>query len=608
MAIRVFHDEIIRLRIAFALMVGALAFICMMLWRIQVARGHEFQQNLERQSIRRVRLPGLRGHIYDRNGEQLAANRPSHCIAIYLEELRQPGTWAKTVERIEGMVADLSDKLGIPPQLTRSEIEAHIKRRLPLPLLAWKDIDQQTLAKWAELASNTPGVDIYTEAVRIYPRGSTACHTLGYVGRATIAPDEGSYHYYLPEMAGKSGIERRFDALLRGEAGGQLMRVDVTGYRHHDAELEKLTREPRAGDDIWLTLDVKVQTLAEEALGDDPGAVVVMDPNNGDVLAIASTPGFNPNEFVPYISSSKWRQLVGDANKPLLNRAVAGAYPPGSTFKPVVAMAALENGKVSGNTHYECNGRMTLGNVVFRCAHGRAHGNIAMREAIARSCNVYFYHLGLACGHDAVSHMAAALGLGEKTGIDIDYEVPGLLPDEGWMRRMYGHGWSAGDTVNLSIGQGALTVTPLQMAVVTSALANGGIVYKPRLIMGLKAAEEEKFRAFPPQKVNDLKWSVERLSTVRNGLKDVIMSDHGTGRAAAVPGLVFAGKTGTAEYGRKDERKYRGWMIAYAPFEKPQYAIAMVVENADSGGSTVGPKLKKLLTQLFSPAEGKGEG
>ncbi len=608
MAVRdLFDEEHLRIRLLLGLMLASFGLLLATLWHMQVAHGSQFQRDLMRQSIRRVRLPGLRGQIFDRNGVCVADNRPSYSIAVYLEELRQPGRWSRTIARVDGLLDELSSILEIPRETTKEDIQVHIKKRLPLPLLAWHDVDEKAMARLVEHASLLPGVDIYVEPVREYPLGGTACHVLGYVGRLDAPKDdEEPYHYYVPEMQGKAGIEKHFDSYLRGEPGGRLVRVDVSGFRHDDLGV----RESKKGRDLRLALDSRIQRILEDALSGQRGAGIIVDPSNGDVLAMASTPGFNPNEFVPSITARKWAEITEDEHKPLLNRAVAGAYAPGSTFKPVVAMAALESGKATDQTSFTCPGSFHLGRARFLCWYTQGHGLLDLRGGLQYSCNVYFFNLGLKCGYDAIYHMAEALGYGQKTDIDLDYEVPGLLPDSAWKERIYHDRWRDGDTCNLSIGQGALAVTPMQMVMMAATMANGGTLYRPRLVTGIREAGEKEFRPTPVRVGNELHWAPENIRAVREGMRDVVMAARGTGRLAGVPGVEMAGKTGTAEIGRKGEGHKLGWMIAFAPFDHPKYAMVLMIEEAVSGGSTAAPRVKQVMTGLFekpaAPAEGEG--
>lgn len=594
-----------RIRLITLAMLAAFGLLGGVLWKMQVARSQTYRQDLEKQSVRRVRIPGLRGRILDRHGQVLADNRPSYCIAFFLEELRQPGGTGNTIDHVESLVNDLAEVLGVEPDVDREDIQNHFRRRLPLPLLAWRDVSPQVFARWAEQATEIPGVDVFPRATRVYPHGKSAAHVLGYVGRTDLAAEESEpYHYYLPDMSGKTGVEKTMDHVLRGEAGGRLVRVDVTGFRREDPHLASMVRAPAPGRDIRLTIDLGIQQSAERALAGEHGAVVIMDAQNGDLLAMASAPAFDPNAFVPTISSRRWEALRKNPAKPLFNRAASGTYAPGSTFKPVVAIAALANGKATLEETVHCRGSFSLGRFTFRCAH--VHGDIGFQDSITRSCNVFYYRLGLQTGWAPIAHMASALGLGRKTGIALDHEKAGLLPDDAWMRRTFGHGWRAGDTVNGSIGQGALAVTPLQMAAVVAAFANGGTAIKPRLLQAVEADAGRGFVPRPREPGRPMNWREEHIGMIRRGMLGTIMGDHGTARGARVEGVRMAGKTGTAEYGRKEERKYRGWMIVFAPYERPRYAIAVVVDDAVSGGTSAGPIIHDIVGDLLGPGGGRG--
>jgi len=576
-------NDFLRLRAILLLMVGAFAFLGTVLWRVQVLNTSEYSSSLYRQSIRRVRLPASRGAIYDRNGICLADNRPSHCLGIYVEELKQPGRWENTVDEVERIITRLSGILGLRREVSRKDIRKHIRLRLPLPLPAWRDIDYRALARWAESSVRLPGVDIYVEPVRAYPWGPLAAHLLGYVGRAPPPSDDEPYHFYLPEMAGRYGIEQTMNDTLTGVAGGRLIRVDAAGFRHDEmAELP-----PRPGKDVMLTLDLRIQRLAESVLTNETGAAVVLDPRNGDVLAMASSPSFDPSRLR---ERSLFRRLNVDPGKPLFNRAAMGEYPPGSTFKPVVAIAALENRRANARTTFRCPGYFALGKTRFHCWRKSGHGEMDVRKALEQSCNAHFCQLGLTCGYARIYHMSEALGIGRRTGIDLGSESGGLLPDNTWKMQKYRDAWRSGDTCNVSIGQGALLVTPLQMAVLTATIANGGHVYRPRL------------RFTPGEKgilINNMRWSRRTLETVRGGMHDVIHSQQGTGKRARVEGVEMAGKTGSAEYGAKAERRTHAWMIAFAPFGAPRYVVAIVIENGVSGGVTAAPRIGELMKGMF---------
>ncbi len=569
------------------LMLGGFIVLANRLHSVQVKNSPVYTGAQQRQSVRRVLLPAPRGRIFDRKGLCLADNRPNYCIAVYLEELRRPGRWSRTVDAVDREVDRMASYLDIPRQITRDDIEQHVFKRLPLPLLAWQGIDMRTLARFSENMEATPGFDVYVQPERVYPRGTLAAHLLGYVGRDRPVLTNEVFHYDILGMRGRAGVERTADTQLSGTPGGQLITVTVTGYKHSTTN-----RAAIAGTDVRLTLDALLQQTLERLLGGRRAAGVILDPRNGDVLALASLPGFDPNGMSPVISRAAWKRLQEDRERPLLNRAISGVYPPGSIFKPMVALAALAQG-VSRDTVFECTGAFALGNMRLRCWAHAGHGTLAMRQALEQSCNPYFCSLGVNLGLEPIRLMSQQMGLGAKNGIEIAGEAAGLVPSDVWKRRVQRDAWRAGDTANLSIGQGQLLVTPLQMAVYAAALANGGRVLRPRLFLNPALPEGECLRK--------LEVAPQVMETVRGGMFDVIQAERGTGKRAAVKGLQFAGKTGTAEYGAAPNRRKHTWMIAFAPFDNPQVALAILVEDGESGGLTVAPIVNQIMRYLFVP-------
>jgi len=402
------------------------------------------------------------------------------------------------------------------------------------------------------------------------------------VGRADLAASsEEPYHYYLPEMAGREGMERVMDDRLRGQSGGRLIRVDASGFKHDETG----EREPVSGDDVHLTLDLGIQSIAENVLSNQPGAVVVLDARNGDVLALASAPTFDVESLK---SRPAWQRVVSNPNRPLLNRAIGGRYPPGSTFKPLIAIAGLQYKRTTPSTEVNCPGYYKVGNRPIKCWSKRGHGVLSLRKAIEQSCNPFFCDLGMRCEYQRVFHMADSVGFGHKTGIELRGESPGLLPGPEWKRRVMRDGWRSGDTCNVSIGQGALLATPLQMAMFAAAIGNGGHIYRPRLVnQGIAHGDL----------VNRMDWSPETLRVIRGGMHDVIEAPTGTGKRARIDGVAMAGKTGTAQYGQGLKH---AWMILFAPYESPRYAVAIVMENAVSGGITAAPRLRHLMQEIFT--------
>jgi penicillin-binding protein 2 len=610
-------DQRRRETVRFLLILGALAaamlFLAGSLWNVQVRRASAFETSFDRQSVRRVRLPAARGTIFDRNGDCLAGNKPNFCLAVYIEELRQPGKWSRTVAEVERVLDRTANVVGRPPGVTTEDIWKHIRQRLPLPFIAWRNLTFEELARWECSETEEPSVDVYVEPVRCYPRKSLAAHAVGYVRRMDPGQDGDMkpYHYYLPDFQGECGAERAFDSILAGEAGGRLIRVTAAGYKY-DAESE---REPVSGRSIVLTLDRRTQAELEAQLAGGVGAAVVLDPRNGDILGMASSPGFDLSDFSPAISRAALDRLTADPRRPFVNRAVRGLYAPGSTFKPIVALASLENRRATADQHFNCPGHFRLGDTFFRCWDPRGHGSPDLRKAIEQSCNAYFCQLGLRCGYDRIYHMAEALGMGRPTGVELAEELGGLLPDSRWKERCHGDIWRPGDTCNASIGQGPILCTPLQMAVVAAALANGGLVYRPRLLLEILDPGANPYTAESPGRavrpgalVTDMGWSRTSLNEVRGGMYDVVNEEDGTGARARVAGVEVAGKTGTAEYGTRVNRRKYAWMIAFAPYANPRYAVSIVVEDALSGGRTAAPKVARILAAAFAAEAAAADG
>lgn len=589
-----------RIRLMLGIFLAVQGGILVFLWNVQVVKGHTFRENISRQSLRRVRHPGARGKIVDRKGFVLADNRPSVGIALYMEELRVPGPASRTIDHIEEILDDMAAKLDMPRTLSREEIVDHYRNQRLLPLVAWDDLDEAALARWAERIGPLHGVDLLVQSVRRYPRNDLLAQTLGYVGRAGGAgiDEEEPFDFQLPEMEGKAGLEKVFDSQLRGEPGGELIRIDVSMYKH---EVE--AHKPAVpGKDLTLTLDARVQWLCERILGDAVGSIVVMDPRNGELLALASHPRYNLNDMVPRISHTTWQKLIRDPRRPMVNRPVREQYPPGSVIKPFVLLAGLLSGDLSPETVYNCSGRYypAPGAPAMHCHNRLGHGDLDLREAIERSCNVYMWKMAEETGYDPIYRLLHHLGLGEKTGVEVD-EVPGLLPTDAWKRRHHGDKLRTGDIANLSIGQGFLNVTPLQMAQLTSVIATGGELHPPRLVSGFRDSETDAFTPSEPRKPpRRFDWDPEAVRAVREGMRDVVMNPRGTAfRNAHIPGLTYAGKTGTAQFGLRGNRRYRSWMIAFAPYDNPRIAAAVLVDEGRGSGIDAAPRMKLLMQGLF---------
>ncbi len=553
------------------------------LWHVQVLDSPQYGAAQSAQSFRRVLVPGLRGKILDRNGIILADSRPAYAVVLYCEEHRQPGNWKNTILAVDTFIDNLANRLQLPREVDNRAVARHIRGSLPMPLILWKDVDYRTIAYLSERAQDLPGIAILPLPKRIYPNHTLASHLIGYVGAPReISNDSRKWHYRLPQFEGRAGIEARYNELLDGEEGEELLQVDSRGYTHH-----RWIRTPATpGKDIKLTIDANLQRAAEAALENRPGAVVAIDPRNGDILTLASAPTYDINEMVPPVLSDFYNTLLNNEDRPMINRAIQAQYAPGSIFKPFVALAAQEEG-YNNQLLYDCTGIYTDYSCRLRCANRYGHGELDMCQALMKSCNPYFCYVGTEIGIQSILRVAQQAGFGELTGIDIGGEAKGFLPTPEWKQKRFNVAWHPVDTAQCAIGQGAITTTPLQMAHATATLAMRGIVYRPRLVANDPIGE--RLRTVP--------WDNEYLDIVFEGMEAVVT--NGTGQTMQLQGVSVAGKTGTAEYMDKGVRRKHVWCIAFAPIEKPRIAICAMLDNGSGGGKDAGPIIQHVLATYF---------
>ena len=601
--------ERLRFAVLGALMLVGIFHLLTSLHRIQVKDASLYSDAQDATSFRRVRQPATRGRILDRHGAVLADNRPSYCVAFYIEELRQSGPWSNTVNRVDALLDEVSAIVGKPREVDRDGIWSHLHRRRAIPLFAFKGLDERQMARLAEWPGALPGTEIQVQPERFYPRGDLACHLIGYVGAGQpreAAEEEGlteedeAYNFYLPDLAGRDGVELACDAELAGRGGGHLIRVNAVGYKHEVIP----GKPPVPGRDIVLTIDADLQAAAEAALGENRGAAVVLDCANGDLLVAATAPRYDLMAFVPSLPGATWRRLLADPARPLVNRATSGIYPPGSIFKPVVALAALREGVVDPDALYHCTGSIMVGPRTIRCSHRYGHGDMDLRRAIAVSCNPYFIAMGMKLGFEPRLHDdCAAIGFGQAPPIGVPVAA-GILPSNAWKRKRMRDSWRGGDTANISIGQGLLSISPLQAAVMTAAIALDGRVPKPRLLRdrGDGAGVQERLEL-----AGTMDWAAKDLALVKAGMEDVIHAPHGTGKRAAIRSVRAAGKTGTAEYYEGGVRKKHAWFMLFAPVERPRYAMVVVAEDSDAGGQTAARIAHQILAKLYGETPGDPE-
>ena len=565
---------------------AALAHLAVNLRGVQVDGAAEYSYSGARQSLRRVQTAGIRGRILARDGSSLAENRACVSIVCDAAPLRAK-TYLKTADNIEASLVRLSDLLGREIPLAHTNIYHHVKSQTAVPLVIWRNLGEDDIARFAENSRLFPGFSLSCSAQRRYPMGAAVGHLTGYVGRSrgnAVAGDQ-RFYSYAPEMVGRAGLEAYYDDYLRGVSGDDRVLVDSLGYavRHWTVVA------PQKGPDLVITIDPKLQLAAMRELSGCRGACVVMDPRNGEVLAMASSPSFDPNVFVPFITDEEYSRLRDDSQLPLLNRAVNGTYAPGSTFKPITAIAGLSLGYPELH-RYECSGVYQLAELSLRCSRRWGHGELDLRHALMASCNPFFCNLGMDVGTNQLLSVARDFGLGSRTGIDFPAEPSGVVPDAEWKWKNYRERWYPGDLAQLSIGQGMLLVSPLQMARVAGALGTGYLT-TPHLRYGAEVRREV------------LPFSRQHLRIVQEGMRMVVTGEghiRGTGwRGGEGVPVHVSGKTGTAEIGSRANRRKNTWFIAYAPSENPSVAVALVVENGESGGSTAAPRCANILRECF---------
>ncbi len=575
------------------------ALLFMRLVYLQIIKGEEYSRLSETNCIRLKSIKPFRGMIFDRNKNLLVDNRPAFNLKIVLEDAKP----------LETVLSRLSSLIGMSEEELKDIIASFPKGAFYKPLPLKNDISREELAVLEAHKFDLPGIHIDIEPQRHYIYKKMATHLLGYLGQ--INENELKSGRYpgvkSGDAIGRYGIEKSFESYLRGKRGGRQVEVDASG---RVIKVLK-TVDPRSGNDLHLTLDLVLQQEAETLLEGHRGAVVAMDPSNGDVLTMASSPGFDLNDFIGGISSKKWQALMADPGKPLANKAIQGLYPPASTYKIVTAMAGLEENVIDSRTSFYCAGRLSYGNRVYRCWNKNGHGDVRVIKAISESCDVFFYQTGDRLGVDVLAQYARGCGLGRLTGIQLDNEQKGLIPTSEWKKNRYNEPWQGGETLSIAIGQGYNLVTPLQMAVLISAIGNGGILYRPRILEEVRTPDGNRVKYVEPEITGGLPASQKTLSILQEGLVDVVQGERGTARRISIPDVTIAGKTGTAQVfsikqGEKiDMEKVRytlrdhAWFVCYAPAENPVIAVSVIIEHGEHGSTTAAPVARQLVKKYL---------
>jgi penicillin-binding protein 2 len=572
---------------AVALIVLCLAgLLFLRLWFLQMVKGEELRQRSENNRLRLQDLPPWRGMILDKNGEVLVANRPSYDLVVVMED----------VAEIPPMAQRLGKLLHLDP--AQVEIQLESARSAGLTQVRIKgDLTWEEMALVETFQPELPGALIQVQSKREYRQKGLACHVLGYLGEINENQLKSNRfsNYKIGDSLGKCGIEAAWEEYLRGKRGYRRIEVDAYGR-----ELGQLDRQfPTPGANVFLTIDSRLQQEAESCLEGKEGAIVALDPRSGKILAMASSPPYSQIAFERGLSSYEWQTLSKRKDHPLENRVIKGQYPPGSTFKIVMAVAALEEKVITPGATFLCTGELALGNHIFHCWRKGGHGTVNLHQALVESCDVYFYNLGRRLGIERIAKWSKRFGLGAPTGLRLDREMAGLVGTPAWKLRRFRHPWQEGDTLSVSIGQGYNLVTPLQVAQMAAIVANGGRIFAPQLVEKVESPAGEILYQAPVTHQSLVDVSPATLAVVRKALTGVVHDERGTGKGCFIPNLEVAGKTGTAQVvtleKEKRDKERRGktsyhyenhaWFVAFAPAEEPEIAVAVLVEHGGGGGA-----------------------
>ncbi len=585
------------------------------LFYLQIIKGHFYWVFSAEHTMKEIRIPASRGEIFDRNHVAIAENRPSFDLALIPQHVTDMERVKETIQKVAGI-----DPETIEAKWSKS-------RRSPsyVPVVVASDIpyDKAVRIRAAKALDFDPsegldlrGIEVIARPLRSYPLGPIAATTLGYIGEISEkdlakSQKEDPGEYVLGDLVGATGLERYWEKTLKGEDGYEQKIVDAAGREIMNDELASFMTEEEAqhGDNIVLTIDSRLQKFAEERFQGKAGGLVAIDPSTGEILAIVSSPSYDPSALVSNVSHSYWSGLLSDPRNVLLNRATQGTYPPGSTFKVVTAIAALEEGVIKPDENIRCPGGLQYGGRFFKCWNKGGHGAISVKRAISESCDTFFYQVGLRLGVDRIAKYANLFGLGVKTGIDLEGERSGTIPTAEWKKRVFKQDWQPGENISIAVGQGYDTVTPLQNALMVAQVATGRKI-RPHLT---KATERDDGSVIQETTVTDegpLPVSPKTLKIVREGMLGTVMSPGGTAHASQSPYFKMAGKTGTAQVMSMELRERVGgknaedhaWFIAFAPAdgtEPPKIAVASIVEHGGFGASASAPIVKDVVEKYF---------
>jgi penicillin-binding protein 2 len=587
---------------------AAFLLLILRLWHLQILNQEDYRSMSENNRLRFVPVAASRGAILDRNGKALVSNRPSFSLAVIPQEVNDK----------ESLLTQLSSLLRLDRTEMSDRWEKSKGRAKYYPIVLASNITRDQVEIVEENRLMLPGVEVEMKPVREYSNGLLGAHLLGYIGE--ISEHElnakGFEEYNPGDYIGKNGIERSLENELHGGDGGRQFEVDARGR-----VLRTISESyPTVGNSVVLTIDAAVQKQAERSFGDQAGAAVVLDVNSGEILAFVSNPSYDPSLFSGKLPADKWKEYLEDKRHPLENKALTGQYPPGSTFKIITALAGLEEGVVNESSSVVCKGSYEIGNSTFRCWSKSGHGSVSLRRSLKESCDVYYYQLGEKLGVDRIAKMAERFRLGSALGIGLLNEKNGLIPTTEWKQKRFGKRWFAGETLPVAIGQGYVLMTPIQLASMIATVANDGIVRRPHLVKRIVDADGKSLKEFEPEIISKTNISLANLRKVKQGLLDVVNAAGGTGANARLGDVRIAGKTGTSQVVKlsEDRKKslpyqYRdhALFVAFAPYDKPEVAVAVVVEHGGGGGAVAAPIAGRILRAYFDgkkPVRKEGSG
>jgi penicillin-binding protein 2 len=584
-----------------AFLVLVLSTYLFRLWYLQLVNGAKYRYYSENNRIRLEEIPAPRGVVFDRSGTVLVENRPAYHLLMIRED----------VPDVDEAVRQLAALCQMDAKHFYEVLEASKDVPPFLPIRVVADMDRDCLARVDAHLLRLPGVLVQVEPKREYRWNGVASHLIGYMGEISDQElkSEQFQGYIRGEAVGKFGVEKAFEKFLHGRRGGRQVEVDAIGRRIR--LLDELN--PVAGRNLWLTIDIELQRLAEECLKDRVGSIVAIDPRDGAVLAMASTPSFDQEQFIRGMSMQEWKTVSEDPNHPLLNRAIGAAYPPGSTYKPILALAALQEDVMKPGNRVSCPGYLAFANRNYRCWRERGHGSVDLQQAIVQSCDVYFYQTGLKLGVDRIAKYARMLGLGTRTQIGLDREHPGLIPTSLWKKNITGIPWQKGETLSIAIGQGYDLATPLQMAIAYATIATEGKVWQPYVVKRVEGARPEEVRDFAGKIRSQADIAKNHFALVKQGLLGVVEEPRGTAHGIKHKTIAIAGKTGTAQVVEMAEgvnRKHaaaaaklkdrdHAWFVAYAPAHDPAIVVAVLVEHGGHGSSAAAPLAQKVISRYL---------